>query len=304
MSVKANLSDTRGNRLGFLFFRIFMRVFGHVHACRFVAVPAFFYALFDNEAFSAARDYLSSRFPGDSAMMLRWRFFRQIMSVGSSMVLQHALRSGREVPRTENFGPGAREALEDGSRGAILLLSHVGCWQAALPFVGTFGKRVNLLVQANANANIAAMFAAENVSVIDNSAMFGGLLECVAALERGEIVSIMGDRAAGGERDMETSVFGRTFRIPRSPWTLAARLGVAVVPVFPVIKGGNRAVEMNFLKPITVGADPGRRPEESDFARAAGEYAAAFEMIATRYPYQIYLYSKNNSSESKEEKNG
>lgn len=298
---KANLSDTRGNRLGFAFFRLFMRVFGVVHACRFTAFPAFFYALFDKEAFACARGYLASRFPDDGALALRWRFFRQIMSVGSSIVLQHAVRGGYEIRRMENVDASAGEVLRDCRRGVILLMSHIGCWQAALPFVGFSGRRVNLLIQANANSNIAAMFSDAPVTIIDNSLPFGGLLECKAALERGEIVSIMGDREAGdGEGCIEMEMFGRVMKIPASPWLLAARTGAAIVPVVPLIEEKSRNMDITFCAPIEVRPGGTGRPKASDFAPAVKTYAEILEHTATDHPYQIYHYSRMDAEKSKE----
>ena len=302
---EANLSDARGNRLGFAFFRLFMRVFGVSHACRFTAVPAFFYALFDREAFACARGYLASRFPRDTALALRWRFFRQIMSVGSSMVLQHAVRMGYEIGHRETVDPSAREALEDSRRGVILLMSHIGCWQAALPFVGFAGRRVNLLIQANANRNVSAMFADAPVSIIDNSLPFGGLLECKAALERGEIVSIMGDREAGkGEGCIEMEMLGRTMNIPTSPWLLAARTGAALVPVVPVIDGSRRSMDISFCAPIDVRHGGATRPKASDFAPAVRAYAGILERVAMERPYQIYHYTRIGAEKGKEKENG
>lgn len=303
--VKANLSDTRGNRLGFAFFRIFMRVFGVVHACRFTAVPAFFYALFDREAFAAARGYLSSRFPDDGGLLLRWRFFRQIMSVGAAMVLHHAVRTGHDVECSEEIEEGARKALADSSKGVVLLLSHVGCWQAALPFVGFAGRRVNLLVQANANANVAEVFGSPQVNLIDNSGPFGGLLDCVSALERGEIVSIMGDREAGdGESSLEMKILGRVMRVPASPWLIAARLGVCVVPVIPLICDGGKRIKATFFNPIRVESVAGREGQSSAFACSVAEYARLLERTALENPYQIYHYARREAAKTKEEEHG
>lgn len=302
---RGNLSDTRGNRLGFAFFRLFIRIFGVAHACRFTAVPAFFYAVFDREAFAAARGYLSSRFPGDGALMLRWRFFRQIMSVGTAMILQHAVRSGYKVDYSEEIEEEARELLMSGSKGVILLLSHVGCWQAALAFVGFAGRKVNLLVQSNTNVNVAEVFKDESVTLIDNSGPFGGLLDCVAALERGEIVSIMGDRAVGdAEGTLEMKILGRTMRIPASPWLMAARLGVGIIPVFPVIEGGGRAIRARFFNPVYVCRSAGRGKDSAGFASPVAAYAALLERTAREKPYQIYYYNRLEAEKPKENEHG
>lgn len=298
-----NLSDTRGNRLGFGFFRLFMRVFGVRSACRFVHVPAFFYALFDGKAFRAARPYLSSRFPAAGGLALRVHFHRQIVELGRAMVLAHAVRAGLPVrsvcvASTDE----ARRLIADGSRGLVLVISHIGPWHAALPTLSSFGRRTNLLMSANANGGIARLFKGEDVAVIDNAGEFGGLLECVSALDRGEIVCIMGDRpVSAGENVVAVDVLGRECAFPLSPWALASRCGVPAVPVFAVGDAHDPAafrVEIDGPIDCTCGARG--RPHAADLRRQVGLYAAAIERRAAECPHQVFWYQVENDRKEKQ----
>ena len=300
-----NLSDTRGNRLGFGFFSLFMRIFGVAHACRFVHVPAFFYALFDARAFRAARPYLSGRFPDAGRWGLRVHFHRQIVELGRAMVLAHAVRAGLRVRSACVASDGARRLIADRSRGLVLVISHVGPWHAALPTLSSFGRKVNLLMSANANGGIARLFSGEDVAVIDNAGEFGGLLECVAALERGEIVCIMGDRpAASGENVVEVEALGGRRGFPLSPWALAARCGTPAVPVFAV--GDSRdlaAFRVEIGEPIDCTSTVRGRLRAADLRRPVGLYAAAIERVAADCPHQVFWYQVEND-ERKEQDNG
>ena len=300
-----NLSDTRGNRLGFGFFRLFMRVFGVRSACRFVQIPAFFYALFDGKAFRAARPYLSSRFPAAGKLALRVHFHRQIVELGRAMVLAHAVRAGLPVRSACVASDEARRLIADGSHGLVLVISHIGPWHAALPTLSSFGRRTNLLMSANANGGIARLFRGEDVAVIDNAGEFGGLLECVSALDRGEIVCIMGDRpVATGEHVVMASVLGRDCCFSLSPWVLAARCGVPVVPVFAVGDAHDPAAfRVEIAEPIDCLSKTGGRPRAADLRRQVGLYVTAIERRAAECPYQVFWYQVENEKKENR-KNG
>ena len=300
-----NLSDTRGNRLGFGFFQLFMRVFGVRHACIFVHVPAFFYALFDAKAFRAARPYLVSRFPTAGSLSLHVHFHRQIVELGRAMVLAHAVRVGLPVRSACVASDEARRLIADRSHGLVLVISHIGPWHAALPTLSSFGRRTNLLMSANANGGIARLFRGEDVAVIDNAGEFGGLLECVSALDRGEIVCIMGDRpVAAGEPVVTASVLGRDRGFSLSPWALAARCGVPAVPVFAVGDAHDPAAfRVEIAEPIDCTCKAGGRPRAADLRRQVGLYVAAIERRAVEWPYQVFWYQVENDKKENR-KNG
>ncbi len=286
-----NLSDSRGNTLGIFFFRVMLKILGPACTCRFVWVIAFFYALFDRAARQAARPYLESRFPRSSRTQAWWHFYRLIVCQGQVMILAHWLRNGHQVPIREEHPERLRELLLAKERGLILLISHVGCWQAGLTYLDTYQRPVNLLIQANTNANIARMFSGKHFNIVDNSSRFGGLLECIAAIERGEIVCIMGDRQAGEtENAVKMPLLGRSIMIPLSPWLLAARCQCAIIPVFTLMRGLARGIDFYFAEPINIDYDLPVKPAGSHFEPFVGKYARELEKIAASFPYQIFHY--------------
>ncbi len=288
-----NLSDTRGNHGGIAFFRLLIRCCGRRVACGFAWFIAFFYALLDGRAFASSRPYLSSRFPEATWLGLRIHFFRLIVSQGQAMIVAYWLQIGNTLPVTTRNNAVARAELEKSDRGLILLISHVGCWQASLRHLLSFSRPINLLIQANRNTGTAALLAGSNIRIIDNSSEFGGLLECVSALERGEIVCIMGDRhASQSESSLTMDVLGNTREIPSSPWYLAAKCNVPILPLFVLLKPPlASAVEYRFVEPMKVKTQNNRRPSNSDFLPAVRQYARELEDIATESPYQVFHYS-------------
>ena len=303
MNNAKNLSDTRGNSLGIGFFRMLLGFFGPRAAGLFVWFVAFFYALFDREALHSATPYLKSVFPNCGFLGLRWHFYRLIVSQGQAIVMAYWSRSGHSSPIKEYNRDKLDELLRECNSGLILLISHAGCWQAALQFLGGYGRRVNLLIQMNSNMEIARLFNHELMTVIDNGGPFGGLLECTAAIERGEIVCIMGDRAVDeAERAIPMAVHGRNMDVPASPWVLAAKCKCPIVPVFSMMNGNAAGIDFFFSEPIHVGFDLPRKPNNDDLSPFIRLYAKQLEKMMINYPYQIFHFSpliNNNKGDRK-----
>ncbi len=289
-----NLSDSRGNSLGIGFFKCCMLLFGQRFCAAFVWFVAAFYAVFDNAAFKAARPYLHGRFPHAGYLRLRWLFYRMAVAQGQVIVLAHWLRTGHSVPIKEYDKDILHSLLTNGQCGLILLISHAGCWQAALTYLESFGRPINLLLQANRNGNIAGMFEGKLLKVIDNDGPFGGLLECISAIENREIVCIMGDRQPHSSEHSLRMVFnGQTVEVPESPWLLAARCRCPMVPVFTMMTGLASGINFYFKQPISVEYDSPRKPKPEHFEPYVGQYARTLEEMSKQYPFQIFHYKTN-----------
>ena len=290
-SQRNNLSDTRGNSVGICFFKCCMALFGQRFCAAFVYFVAAFYALFDRRALNAAAPYLKSRFPEAGWLRFRWHFYRMAVAQGQVLVLAHWLRTGHSVPIAEYDKDILHGMLTKGQSGLILLISHTGCWQAALTYLETFGRKVNLLLQANRNGSIAEMFQGRLFHTIDNDSPFGGLLECISAIERGEIVCIMGDRQPSDtESSLRMSILGNEISVPESPWLLAARCKCPIVPIFTMMTGLASGIDFYFTRPIEIHYEMPRKPKPEHFTEYVRQYAQALERMAEVYPYQIFHY--------------
>ena len=291
---RSNLSDSRGNKVGIGFFKCCMALFGQRFCACFVYFVAVFYALFDWKAFRSASQYLRGRFSNSGWLALRWRFYRMAVAQGQVLVLAHWLRTGHSVPIVEHDKEILHRMLTKDAKGLILLTSHAGCWQAALSYLETFGRRVNLLLQVNRNSGIAAMFKGKLFNVIDNDAPFGGLLECISAIENGEIVCIMGDRQPSDvEESMPLTFNGNELNVPVSPWLLAARCKCPIVPIFTMMTGLATGIDFYFTRPIEIEYDIPRKPKPEHFREYVRQYSMTLERMAQAYPYQIFHYKTN-----------
>ena len=291
---RSNLSDSRGNKAGIGFFKCCMTLFGQRFCACLVYFVAAFYALFDWKAFHSASQYLRGRFPDAGWLALRWHFYRMAVSQGQVLVLAYWLRTGHDVPIVEYDKDILHKMLTRDSNGFILLISHAGCWQAALTYLETFGRGINLLLQVNRNSNIAEMFKGELLHVIDNDAPFGGLLECISAIEKGEIVCIMGDRQPSDvEESIHMTFNGNELSVPVSPWLLAARCKCPIVPMFTMMTGLATGIDFYFTRPIEIQYDIPRKPKPEHFSEYVRQYSMTLERMAKAYPYQIFHYKTN-----------
>jgi lauroyl/myristoyl acyltransferase len=106
-------------------------------------------------------------------------------------------------------------------------------------------------------------------------------LELLAALRRGEVVAVQGDRALGTRGDVSIPFFGRPAPFPLGPFLLARAARVPIVPAFCVLDGDDRyAVQV--AKPMTV-----ERGEEEAAARA---WVAALEDVVREHPTQWFNF--------------
>ncbi len=292
-TASGNLSARRGPGAGIAFFRLLLALPGGCAAAlQLVAPVAGCYALFDRRARRAAGWYLRHRFPGAGRFRLGMHAWRLMTAQGRALVL--AAWIGRRglppIPRVTT--PVGEALLHDSSRGVILLISHFGCWQAALAGVGSCGRPVTVLAQADLNARLdkrtLALREREAIRFLDaESGVDGGLFECLEALARGELVCLMGDRPAGPV--VELPFLGGRRAFPLSPWWLAARSGAPVLPLWLALEGGTR-MKFYFGEPIHPPQTVGRRPDPESVRRAAEPYLRRLTELAHDYPYEFFWF--------------
>lgn len=106
-------------------------------------------------------------------------------------------------------------------------------------------------------------------------------IELVAALRRGEVVAVQGDRALGTRGDVFVPFFGAPAPFPLGPFVLARAVGVPLVPAFCVL-GSDRRYRITVTEPIAVA----RGGEEE----AVAAWVAALEGIVGAHPTQWFNF--------------
>jgi len=295
--MRETLSDRRGNRAGIAFFRIFLRWFGTRHACNMVWFVAFFYALCDREARRRARSYLVRRFPGDRGLRMFLHIWRLLASQGEALVLAAAYGAGLDggIPRRQEgkLSPGAL----DPGHGVVLVISHFGCWQASLAELAGYERPVTLLAASDVNPGaVGKQEALHNRKTafreIDVRGFMGGLPEALEAVLAGDVLGVMGDRpgTAGTGEVLECSFLGQPAKFPITPFYVAARAGVTVVPVFMVWERRPFQVRVIFGDEILPEAIPDGRIRAERLRPAVEQYVRWLETMAGRYPYLCFRF--------------
>ena len=106
-------------------------------------------------------------------------------------------------------------------------------------------------------------------------------LELVAALRRGEVVAVQGDRALGTRGDVLIPFFGKPAPFPLGPFLLASAVGVPMVPAFCLL-GADYRYTVKVVEPMSV-----LRGGEEEAARA---WVAVLENVVREHPTQWFNF--------------
>jgi predicted LPLAT superfamily acyltransferase len=183
-----------------------------------------------------------------------------------------------------------REQLDQG-RGIILLGAHLGSWETGGHLLGRLGKTVNIVVLEREEARVRNLLdralEAKNFRLLTTDEHPLRSIPIAAALRRGEIVALLGDRSFGGA-DLAVPFLGGMARFPTGPYLLAAVSGAPLFQVFVVRErlGHYRFVSFpaRFIGRELLRAGPDAlRPH-------VAEYAERLAAVARQYPFQWYNF--------------
>ena len=174
-------------------------------------------------------------------------------------------------------------------QGVILLGAHVGSWEIGGHLLGRLGKPVNVVILEKDEARMRQLFdkalAAKMFNLIATDGHPLRSIPIAAALRRGEIVALLGDRPFGG-LDVRVPFLGGHARFPAGPYLLAAVTGA---PIFQTFVVRERVGHYRFF------AHPAKFiPREMTRAGAdaltphVAEYARCLAEVAKQYPFQWF----------------
>jgi lauroyl/myristoyl acyltransferase len=130
--------------------------------------------------------------------------------------------------------------------GAVSLSAHVGSWELGGRLLATRSGRPTHVVVSDDEAPELLPWVRRNgdgLRFVPRSRPTVSLA-LVAALRRGEVVALHGDRALGNAGDVRVPFFGHPAPFPIGPFRLARAAGVSVVPAFCLLDahGGYRVL--------------------------------------------------------------
>lgn len=207
--------------------------------------------------------------------------FRDFAVCFSDLVTTNRQPTDRLVPRVAAVR--GVERIRETEGGLVSLTAHVGNWELAGRLLARGASRPTHVVVAEEEAPGLQRWVrrdGDGVRFVPRSRPTIAV-ELVAALRRGEVVALQGDRGLGTRGDLLVPFFGRPAPFPLGPFVLARAAGVPIVPAFCLLAADDRYA-VTVLPPLLVSAGG-----EEDAARA---WVASLEDVVRRHPTQWFNF--------------
>lgn len=277
------------HRLGHFFFYVTLKLFGQRGAYLLADLVVGVYLLFSRRIHRVTAPYLSRRFPGEGRVK---HTFLLVRSLARSLVDRAWLGLDPDCGLTGVLEGGEKleAALAEG-RGLVGVTAHVGNWQTAFSFLGRLEVTAHVVMRYEEEAAARHFFQlkgeAPPFQIIDPTGFMGGLAEARTALEAGEIVIFMADRAEGGAT-VSVPFLGEAAAFPLSPFLLAATMG-APVGVMLSAKTG-RLTQTMTAADLFHPALGERGAREEALTPYVERYVRALEGYVASHPWQWYNF--------------
>lgn len=298
-----------GSRFQHNFFYFLIKHGGRETAYFFLSFIVLFYILCKPSIRRKADYYLFHRFKRRYFVQRLADSYKIYLNLGKSLIDKSVIGILGENKITNEFRESDKlfDLLKEG-RGLILMMAHVGCWQAAMSALRFLKTPVHLLLLREEgdidrhyfeHAGIASPY-----NIIDPTGYLGGVLEMMQVLRAGEVLCVMGDRLLGGKKgSLAVDFLGGKVLFPVSAFKIASATGAPIVTLNSY-KSGPSGYTLEISGIIRVPAEAGKH--ERDLVPYVREFALTLESYTTAHPYQFFNFYDMwaEYSQNTEEKRG
>lgn len=281
----------RGGRGGVKFFLTALRVLG-LRLTYVLLVPPAIYFSFASPDVPATMDFHRRVFGPQPWWKRRWLVFKHFLSFGRAILDRTAILAGKTRHFSFAFDGEhhLRSAAAEG-KGVLLLTAHVGNWEVAGQLLSRLGAPVCVTGFDRESPEIRAMLdraqARQKFRMIPLTGTATDAIQLVAALRRGEVVAMAGDRAYGSP-SARAPFLGGLASFPVGAFVVAAIAGAPLVQVFSLRQRGGH-YQFYGLPPVR----PHRPPHHERNAylqTCVAQFAAHLETIVKLDPLQWYNF--------------
>lgn len=281
-----------GRRWQMRFFRDLIRFFGRRPAYHIMYIAVFWYVLTIPEIRKRAGHYLNRRFPEHTGGLRRFfDTYRLVCNFGRMMIDRFAFAAfGRKELEVTSDNIEELKKVLDNKRGAVLINAHLGCWQVAMSILDFLQIPVSVVMipPGDFESGSADLERDLPFQTIDPRRGFEGVLEMMQALQRGEILGMMGDRVFGArESTVTTNFLGEPIRLPFAPYRLAGAAGVPIIVLFSY-KSDYRRYVIKVARIIEV--ERGKTASPTGCETYARQFAETLEEFVWEHPWQFFNF--------------
>jgi predicted LPLAT superfamily acyltransferase len=280
----------RGGRGGIWFFITALRVLGLHLTYALLPIVAAYYS-FASPDVRATMDYHRRVFGRVPWWKRRWLVFRHFLSFGIALIDRTAILAGKTRHFSFSFdGEEHLRAALAGGRGVLLLTAHVGNWEAAGQLLTRLDVPINVTGFDNETPGIRSLLnqaSKPNFRLLPLTGSPTDTIPLVAALRRGEIVAMLGDRSYGSPA-APLWFLGGMARFPIGAYVMAAIAGAPLVHVFNLRERGGHYRFIGF--PPQHPRMPSHDQRDAYLRDCAGRFARDLESIVKRGPLQWYNF--------------
>lgn len=203
------------------------------------------------------------------------------------------VREGRSffLDRFRATGQENLDGVLSRGKGAIVVVGHLGNWDAAGAWVGARGNRLVTVAEVLRPRRMFEFFVEHRarLGMTIHAAERGATRRLVDAVEDGAVVAILGDRDLKGRGPL-VEFFGHRVTFPAGPASIAVRTGVPllVAGVYgTVLPDGRRGWEAEIGEPIELTPTTGVEA----VAALTQEVATRLEHYVSKHPEEWHVFS-------------